>query len=513
MPRAAVLLAALAAACAPAAARATVPGAPPPLVTHSAAVRLGYERLRMPGRERPLALAEVAWLAELPAGLYAGPALIGAVGGERGGFFVAGVEAGLRLATGAGLGLDAGLLAGGGGGGSAPVGGGLMLRPRLAVTWSGSRDRLSVGFSHAVFPTGDLRSTQPFLAWERRFDAAYAPAPLDPWTSQEAGPLRFSRSSLELRLARYGHPAALGRLAGARTLPEIDLVGAAAGFELAGPLSLRVESAAAYGGGSGGYMEVLAGPALRLGLGSTGAAVAAFTAGSGGGGGVPTGDGLLVKGVAGLEVRPASSVRAGIEAGAVAAPSTSFRAVTLAVKLGWDVELAGPAAGAGGDDAALGRSEAIAVSWRLRPSLQRYATSQRTSDAERAPPVDQLAFKADLLLSRTIYLTAQSGWAFAGRAGAWATGLLGAGIESPSWRRQRLGIELLAGAGGGGGISTEGGALLHASASWLLELTPRLGIQLAAGRARAVAGRFDSLVLEGGVVLRGASLARAGGRS
>ncbi|ABS27275.1 hypothetical protein [Anaeromyxobacter sp. Fw109-5] len=508
MPRSSVLLAALAAACAPAAGRATIP-----LGAHPAAVRLGYERLHMPGGERPLALAEVAWLAELPAGLYAGPALLGAVGGERGGFFVAGVEAGLRLGIAAGVGLDAGLLAGGGGGGSAPVGGGLMLRPRLALTWSGRRDRLSVGIAHAVFPTGDLRSTQPFLAWERRFEAAYARAPLDPWTSQEAGPLRFSRTSLELRLARYGHPAALGRLAGARTLPELDLVGAAAGFDVAGPLSLRVESTAAYGGGSGGYMEVLAGPALRLGLGSAGAAVLAFTAGSGGGGGVPTGDGLLVKGAAGFEVRPAASLRAGIEAGAVAAPSTSFRAVTLAVKVGWELELAGPPADVGGDGAALGRGEAIAVSWRLRPSVQRYATSQRRSDAERAPPVDQLAFKADLLLSRTIYLTAQSGWAFAGGAGAWATGLLGAGIESPSWRRQRLGIELLAGAGGGGGISTEGGALLHASVSWLLELTPRLGIQLAAGRARAVGGRFDSLVLDGGVVFRGASLARAAGRS
>ncbi len=481
-----------------------------PIVLQPGALRLAFERLRMPGGERPLSLAEVGLLADLPWSLYAGPALFGAVAGERGGFFVAGVEMGWRAEPRLGLGLDAGLFAGGGGGGSAPVGGGLMLRPRLALTWSTQQDRFSLGIARATFPSGEIRSAQVYVAWERRLHALFSHEPLEPWEAlRHRGNLRLWPVALDVMVS---HRSQVGDLHGAgATVPAMDLVGLSTGFGIAGPLRLRVEGHAAYGGDSGGYMEALAGPELRfeLGPGRRLALVGALEAGSGGGGGIATGGGFLVKASGGLDLSLVSSFHAGLEAGIVAAPSAPLRAASIGMKLGWAFELAG-AGGATEEAAAPSVSaELFALSWRFRSSLRRYASAQRVTAGGGSVPVDELAFHADLLVSDATYVTAQSGWAVSGQAGAWATGLLGGGLSSPSWRGHRVGMEALAGAGGGGGIWTGGGALVHATAWWSYDLTARVGIQLSAGRARAIGGRFDSNLVDAGLVFRGSSLARS----
>jgi len=477
------------------------------LAIQPGSLRLGVERLRMPAGEEPLALAELAALTDLPWRLYAGPALLGAIAGERGGFFVAGIEGGWRLESRAGPGVDVGILAGGGGGGSAAVGGGLMLRGRVALSWSAGQDRFIAGVARVSFPSGEIRSTDLYVAWERRFRAVSPRDPLAPWEARGSRGLSFSPASIDLVVARHAHPGGLVDTSGRSSLPALDLVGLAAAFGLGGPWLLRAEGSAAHGGRSGGYMEVLVGPVVRLPVGASGLAVTgAVAAGSGGGGGVGTGAGLLASGSAGLELRFARSFRAGVEGGYLAAPSSSFRASTVGLSLGWTCELARIAG-----DAEPPREDAklVAVSWRVRPTLQRYASGARTAAGGGATPIEQLAFKADLLLSDFVYLTGQSGWAVRGRAGAWATGLLGAGAESPSWSGHRLAVEALAGAGGGGGIATGGGALLQAAASWSFELTPRVAIQLSAGRTRAVGGRFSSALLEAGLVFRGARLVRS----
>lgn len=491
----------------PCGAQDVAPGTP--IVVQPGALRLAFERLRVPAGERPLALAEIAVVSDLPWNLYAGPALFGAVAGERGGFFAAGVEMGWRAERRSGIGLDAGVFVGGGGGGAAPVGGGLMLRPRVAITWSTQQDRWSLGVARATFPSGEIHSSQIHVAWERRFGALLSREPLDPWEPTRHGAnLHFHPVALDLVMSRRSE---LGDVRDPSSATgSMDLVGLSTRFGIAGPLLLRIEGHAAYGGHSGGYMEVLAGPELRVRLGprSRVAVVGALEAGSGGGGGVGTGGGLLVKGSGGLDLGLISFLHAGVEAGIIAAPSSSLRATTVGVKLGSAFELASVGGEAAGTSTSPRSAELTALSWRFRPSVRRYASSQRAAPSRPPVPVEDLAFQADLLVSDAAYLTAQSGWALSGQAGAWATGLLGGGIESPSWRGHRIGLEALAGAGGGGGISTEGGALVQAAGWWSYALTPRVGIELSVGRARAIGGRFDSNLLGAGLVFRGSAFAR-----
>ena len=132
---------------------------------------LGFERIKLPQGER-LGLVGTSVLFEATDSLGVGPVVYGAATGERGGFFVGGIEAQHRLALRPGLALATGLFAGGGGGGGAPVGGGLMLRPAATLLWDiGSTLQAGLSWSMVKFPSGQIDSRQfgLVLAWRDRF--------------------------------------------------------------------------------------------------------------------------------------------------------------------------------------------------------------------------------------------------------------------------------------------------------------------------------------------------------
>ncbi|HKW82337.1 MAG TPA: hypothetical protein VJN68_01180, partial [Burkholderiaceae bacterium] len=142
---------------------------------------LGFESLRLPGRE-PLGLVGGSLLFEIDDGWWTGPAVYGAASGERGGFFVGGFEAQRRWQLAERLHVAAGLFVGGGGGGAAPVGGGLMLRPALALTRDFGGYRAGISWSDVRFPSGKIRSNQLGLVFAWQGEYRYAAPPSLPRT-------------------------------------------------------------------------------------------------------------------------------------------------------------------------------------------------------------------------------------------------------------------------------------------------------------------------------------------
>src|SRR5439155_1075392 len=94
------------------------------------------------------------------AGLPIGPAVYGAISGQRGGFFTIGGEAAWRQRLIGPFGVEFGMYVGGGGGGGAPQGGGLMLRPHVDLLADLGSVALGVSLSHIEFPNGQISSTQ-----------------------------------------------------------------------------------------------------------------------------------------------------------------------------------------------------------------------------------------------------------------------------------------------------------------------------------------------------------------
>ncbi|MDP4302338.1 hypothetical protein [Leptothrix discophora] len=439
---------------------------------------LGLERVELPGREG-MGLVSGALLFEAADDWFVGPAVYGAASGQRGGFFVGGLQVERDWRFGGGRSLTAGLYAGGGGGAAAPVGGGLMLRPALTL-WQrvGPGWQAGLSASQVSFPSGDIRSRQlgVVLAWDgvfRHLDAT-------------AGPAGPGRSGLGLdrmsgMLTDYGIETA----AGARR--RIGLVGARAErVDASGAWRWGIESAAAARGDAAGYMEILATGAaswapLPQGLPTLRGSLR-LSAGLGGGGSVPTGGGPIGRLVAGLQASPAEGWTVGIEAGELRGLGSPLRARVAGAWLAFDLERPDAAA-----------SLPVRTDW--SGALLRY-TGVRRNDG-RTLALDTVGLKLNRYVGEHVYLSGQAHSAYAGQAGAYSIGLIGAGVSGhpvPGWQ---LGAEALAGAAGGGGVATGGGMLMQGVlwAGW----QPSGGIgewRVGIGQARTRQGGLSTPLVE-----------------
>jgi hypothetical protein len=415
-----------------------------------------FETLRLQGGER-MGLLGASLLLSAGERWWLGPAVYGAATGQRGGLFVLGGEVQRRWPLAAGQ-LVAGLFAGGGGGAAAAVGGGLMLRPSLAWLADLGPVQAGLGVSAVRFPSGDIASRQLalLLAWDGRFRYALAERAGSSGRDAErsgAGVDRLVMTFTRYALRGYDAGARGVWLVGARGERDFDPAAAARG----GPSwHWGIETAGAAGGGAAGYMEILGLVGWRAPLSAGGALQAGWhaSAGLGGGGAVPTAGGAIAKAALSASLALSPRVSTGVEAGWLRALDSRlhspFAQWTLAVAL------EGHSRGATADQpatATFARTEWSAA-------LQHNARAARNDGSTRS--LDAVGMKIARYAGENLYLTVQAHSAYAGGAGAYSMGLVGAGVaraaRGAAWR---AGFELLAGAGAGGGVASAGGALVQ----------------------------------------------------
>ncbi len=444
---------------------------------------LGAERIRLPGNES-MGLVGATLLFEAGETWGFGPAVYGAASGQRGGFFVGGVEVQKRWALGRELTLATGLFAGGGGGAGAPVGNGLMLRPALTLLKDIGREfQAGLSWSSVRFPDGHITSNQfgLVLAWRSDFRHYSGGALGDRVGSTRSSGLGFDR--MVATYGRYelrdGSQRSLNLL-GARAERRTRLDGVTWGLE----------AAAAASGDATGYMEVLGTAAWSLAPAAEAlphwriGARAAL--GLGGGGAMPTGGGMLARLTATTEWRPGRGWTVGAELGRVHGTNGTLRADHAQLWVGLDLEPG--LAGALGDDAALVQTEWSAA-------IQHHARSIRKDGTRRA--LDTIGLKLNRYVGRHLYLSGQAHSAFGGGgAGAYSIGLVGLGWASDTQARRRIGAELLVGAAGGGGVETGGGAIVQGLVWAGGKISPTTEWRLGAGLVRSRGPGLDSPVIE-----------------
>ena len=193
-------------------------------------------------------------------------------------------------------------------------------------------------------------------------------------------------------------------------------------------------------------------------LGTVGSRIAPWTAlpqltfdlrgslGLGGGGAVPSEGGGIAKLMAGASFDWGQGWRTGIEGGMLHGVGSSVRANVAQLWVAMDLEPPSDAPGSG----TIGRNE-----WSV--TVQRQARAQRNDGSTRA--LDTIGMKLNRYVDDHVYLSAQAHSAFAGGAGAYSIGLLGAGVSTRPSGALRYGGELLLGAAGGGGVASGGGAI------------------------------------------------------
>jgi hypothetical protein len=446
---------------------------------------LGVESVRLPQGER-LGLVGASMLFEVDEAWGIGPAVYGAATGQRGGLFVGGVEVQRRMAIGRSWMLATGLYAGGGGGGAAPVGSGLMLRPAATLLYDlGRTSQVGISWSMVKFPSGQIDSRQLGLtfAWGGDFRYHDAGRAGESVYAGRASGLGFDRMGITVGTYRYTDGVD-------GTVHRIGLVGARAerrsGIE---GVTLSLEAAAAAQGSAAGYMEILgsAGWSIQpLAEALPGVRIGARAAlGMGGGGAVPTGGGAMARLSATVEASPAKGWTIGAELGRTRSFNGGWSARSAQLWAGLDLE---PAL----DGLSEPRGPIVRTEW--SGVLQHLTRAERKDSGAR--PLDTIGLKLTRFVTPNLYITGQAHSAFAGGAGAYSVGLVGAGVATRADAGLRGGVEALIGAAGGGGVATSGGAISQGMAWVGWGRTPDSEWRAGVGTVRALRGGVRSPVIE-----------------
>jgi hypothetical protein len=451
--------------------------------TYQAETSISYERWKLPGGEK-LGMAKIGLIYDIAPWWYGGVDLFGAASGERGGFFTFGFDSGLQTDPEYPVQLRGGIFVGAGGGGGAPQGGGLMLRPYAELRYHFEDFTMGAGVSHVRFPNGDIRSTQVYgsvsMPWSGKFWHGWPPYAKGALTQNH--PSDGIEMETILKAGRYLVSDSVKNTRGAPQ-KDMDWMGMEIRRLFPNGFFGTISSAGAGGGDADGYMEVFGGAGYRLQI-SDWPVFASLQGdlGLGGGGAVDTGGGTMWKVGGGIETHLTDHLVLGVEAAHVQSFEGEFKANSLGAYLGlrgiWD-----------------GNSPAYSPTYFAVRAIEKthFTGHGDFKDPFRNDRIDMLGMAVDHYFNPYIYMTGQALWAYNGNSGGYTEGLLGMGIQTPSWHRLRFWSEATIGAGGGGGVDTDGGLLASLGIGGTFRLTDRLDLQLGTGYTRSKSGGFSSV--------------------
>lgn len=448
-----------------------------------ARLRLNLERTKLPGDEA-MGLVGTTYLLELAPGFWAGPAAYGAITGQRGGMFTVGAEASWQRPITGPWAVELGFYAGGGGGGNAPVGGGLMLRPHVDLLWKSGAHEIGLSWSRVRFPSGgSIDSRQLGLVWNVATDFRRVPAERldEPVRSDQRSGVGFDRVQAVAGVYR-SRPGAQ-RVSGPPLPRNIGYAGARLERALDDRSYWGLEASGAASGGVSGYAEYLATLGREASLGGDALTVGARVAlGMGGGGDVDVGGGLLMKAGSYLIARLGTDLGVTAELGWAQAPQGSFKAYYGSLALNWVL-----------DERYSGATVPRITRMEWVGGVERYPAARRDGTMRK---LDAVSLRINRYMSENFYLSAQAHSAYDGGAGGYSVGLLGIGWRTPIGPRWHAGVEALAGAAGGGGVDTAGGALVQPMAYVGFDLSPSVALRVGGGRIQGLRGPLKGDVVE-----------------
>ncbi|NTW69642.1 MAG: hypothetical protein HGB23_07280 [Chlorobiaceae bacterium] len=470
-------------------------GATSPLTTGS--LKISYEEFSLPGNEK-MGMTSLGISHDFTKNFHAGIGSWMAVKGERGGFITIGLDGGVSVPLTEKIGLDTGLFVGGGGGrgGYTLSGGGLMLRTHAALTYDmGSWGKLGAGVSHVDFPDGGtITSTQPFISYSLPFYSfvVNGRTPAGNRTLHTVQYLQLSPKVHSLAVIKRDLHVASTTLTDTGAPQEnLSLLGIEWRTYLDQHWFARLETEGAAGGKSAGYMQILAGGGYRLPLAENLFTSTDISVGGGGGGSVDSGGGLLLNASAGMQYFLTRNLFADISAGYLKSTTGTFKANTIALKIGYQT---------GNKSRLQTRNEDNSVfvpaCMQIRAVNQTYfkaADNWRSHHADQN--VDNLGVQIDYFLNRDWYITGQGLAAYGGGAGAYMTGLVGTGARKTIAGNLFLNAEGLFGAAGGGGLAIGSGLVWQGNVGVGYDINPTLSALVSAGRIQAFNGDFKANVI------------------
>lgn len=359
------------------------------------------------------------------------------------------------------------------------------MAPHLGVKYKTGPVSWGLNYSHYGFINSDIKSNTVMLSLDIPF-SLYA-------TSHPAHFESFSSSAFNDQNNLSFHPSYLG-LIGAINQPkhgttntanEVDddlygLAGISYGYYL-------TNRGFAYGLTQGslhhnvGYQDIFLGGGYDWPLSHRLKALTKLGLGAGGGGSVDTGGGFLIHPQLGLEYRLYHQLGIAINGGYLLAPDSHYHAYTGQLSLKYHFSIAHK--GSSGYSAQR-YSNFTAPNWRVSVANQLMLSPQRDTNKNSDEDVNLFTAQLDYLLTPHWYLSGQSSYAYTGNAGAYATGMLGVGLQTPKFFMNQLRSfgAIYSSAAGGAGIKTGSGLIIRPELGIDVALTQHTSIRASVGK-------------------------------
>ncbi|MHC9087531.1 hypothetical protein ACXIHB_02340 [Tenacibaculum sp. IMCC1] len=457
--------------------------------------QIDFLSIKMPEGEQNMDYTGLHYNLKLNDWSYAGVGLYGAIGGIRGGFFTLGVNAGIQQKITDNFFIDAGIHFGGGGGASAPDGGGAFILPHLNLGYDFKHFSAAAGYSYVDFFDGGTINSSQFNV------AIQVPLSFET-TSFKNRESNFSIENLRQsswnifsnRISLLVHLNNAKVTKGSYEGNTIRL----AGFELNSYFTdnffFFVKADGAYHGIKAGYMDVFLGGGYHLSMNRNRTNILAkLGLGAGGGGGVDTKGGFLIYPDISLEQKLFDNVYASINKGYMMSPDSHFVSSTFGLGLKYYVDRDGILS----DEREFSRGKFKGFDAIIKQDL--YVNAAR--DEGHNENMHQISLQLNFFLNKYLYAAGQTSFANFGNAGAYAEGIVGLGVQTNSFFKERTTFfaQILGGAAGGGGISTGQGLIIKPSIGVNQKLTNKLNLRLGAGYVKAKGGSLSSTQLNLGI--------------
>ena len=421
---------------------------------------IGYEEWKLPKNEK-LGMTHFGLLFNFTPNWYEGIEIYGASRGKRGGFFALGVDSGLKTNFSKYIDLKSGIFIGAGGGGAAPQGGGLMLRPYVEMLLKNKNFSIGIGASRVKFPNGNINSSQIY-------SSLYIPLYSK---SKQSDTSNYDEWNLLLKSGIYKVDSSSKTLSG-KSIENMKWIGVELQKIYPNNLFTSISMSAAGGGASAGYMETFAGLGYQL-KNKNIPIYLQFQSelGLGGGGKINSGGGALYRFRTGIYTNIYKDLTIGLEASHLSSFNSKFKTDSLGVSIGYDSFYTLNA-----------NSSPINLDIRL---IEKSHLKAQTKQLKKHR-VDMLGIAIDRYLNKYFYLTGQTFWAYKGKAGGYAEGLLGLGAKVSIYNKFNIWTEALIGAGGGGGVKTNGGAILSANIGLSYKINKKLSWKIGTGYTKSL---------------------------
>ncbi len=433
---------------------------------------------------------------------YAGAGIYGAVTGNRGGFFTLGVNAGIKKYLGKDFYVDSGFHLGAGGGASAPDGGGVFILPHFNLGYDFKNFSINSGWSYVnFFDGGEIKGNQFMVGLEIPLDYTYADYNQSEneynfetlkdsdWNiNSKRTSLLFHQNNLKVR--------------GNQDNINIKNLGNATirlvGFELANYFTenwfafLKVDGA--FDGIKAGFMDVFLGGGYLLPIYKSKTNILAkFALGAAGGGGVESSGGFLVYPELSLEQRIFEDFFLTLNGGLVFSPDRVFNTTAYGFGLKYYVERSGIIS-----DKSFTSGKFKGLEVVVKHDV--YLDAQRDKDIS-DQDLHQIALQINFDLTKNIFVAGQTAFASFGNAGAYAEGIVGLGARTNPILNDKFTVfaQVLAGAAGGGDISTGEGLIFKPAAGFNYKLNKNLSFRTSGGYVKAKGGDLSSMLFNFGI--------------